>query len=183
VSDETQKGAGLRNPAYDLLRRVGDSITLHHREGGIGSFRERSTLPTRSVPFALIARLDGATVELTLGGAERVTVPPGQAFFILPNRPHARVIMPHELVTSSWAHLSCSILNTVDLFKYVHPPCLLPESVGNRFVEYSAFMVRPLPSREDAAATCRHMIGGRAHAFGLQSSLCDCASIDRRVTE
>jgi AraC-like DNA-binding protein len=133
------------------------------------------------LPFALVARLDNATVQLVLDDSLAVTVTPGQSFFIPPNRPHIRTILPHGTVTSSWVHVHCTILNTVDLFAYVHPPTILPTEVADRLLDYVKARMRPPAT--DAKGLCRMIAEYRVRSFSLLESLCACADIDSRTTD
>lgn len=124
----------------DALDLAESSLTFAYCDGGFGSFKNGGYLPYRVLPFALIGCLRNAVIRFSFKDKREVEIPSGRVFFIPAHRPHARTIIPNGLVESSWAHLHCTFLDAVDLFSYVHPPSVLPESATELFLQFNSFM-------------------------------------------
>lgn len=132
--------------------RIADSMTVHYHNGGRYGVKESFVTSDRCSPWAMVAAVEAGSIHLDQADGDSVTVRAGNLLVTPPGLRHRLTCEATPEFRCSWAHLSCEVMDGLDVFDILQVAMIISGDRFDRFRKINDRILSLLPAGVDAPA-------------------------------
>ena len=167
----------MSDSLYSLFKSAEQTLCFEYETGGITVMEYPHTTGWRTMKAGMIAQLNVGMTRLERERGQELLVHGSEAVFVPSGVTHKIDKVSHPPSVSRWAHITCSLFGTIDLFSLLNIPTIFTEKQAQRIGELNEALAS---LQEQSSLSLSQILEKKALGFSLLAVLTEQATLDEQ---